>query len=163
MLRSAGPGCVAWRGDQCRVSSVVQTCRDALQRRSLTVKVFSSAPPGARTSERAVYCTGGKSVYNRLQVIPGELRTAAGRAIKAGEQARAVDVSSPVADEVFLAMPGSRSAQLADQVGSHWRRQSDRWADATDDYSRRMIETAESYEDTDFAASELLFGTQWGP
>jgi len=67
----------------------------------------------------------------------------------------AIDIAAPAAD-IAVAMPGSRSAQVAAAAAQQWRTESAGVTTALQDYGRGLADTATAYRDAEHAQLQQI-------
>jgi len=86
-----------------------------------------------------------------IEVVTGELRTAAGKMGVAADSVGAVRPGAVVA-RISEAMPQSESASKARRCSTMWTRRLEDWVTAADAQKTRLQDSAETYDGADAAA-----------
>jgi hypothetical protein len=98
---------------------------------------------------------GGGHVVAGYEVLIAELRRAGDAAVNAGEQASTVDLASSIS-AVSVALPDSRSAQVAAGLAGRWREWIAEWSAKARQHGQDMSSSADLYSANEEAAERDL-------
>ncbi|KOX25516.1 hypothetical protein ADK67_16735 [Saccharothrix sp. NRRL B-16348] len=101
-------------------------------------------------------------MLGKYEVLTGALKEAAAAARSAGEAAEVLDAADVLCEGIARALPGSKSADCADDLAEFWRNFVKSWGAAVSDYSEKLVDSADCYEQQEEEVQRSFLRLEWG-